>query len=803
MNFGSGRKNSEFELPLVMQENGQSSLKFNNLVNKMKPLALLIGICGALIIAVMPNIRAIALILTICLEGALFVVYLANYVLSKDDGDNAMKEVSIPIQSGAKTFMKVQYTFIAKFSLIVAVIIFMSYQFRPSEVGVDKIGSKTLGFIGTFTFLIGASCSAIAGYISMIIGSRSSLKVACASKQTGGYFDALKICFRGGAFSAILSMVMCVGGLTLLFCIFYASFVYSGLIFIEDLPIVLVGFGFGASFSALFAQLAGGVYTKAADVGADLVGKIEYGLNEDDKTNPGVFADLVGDLVGDLSGSSSDIFESLSAEIIGSAILGGTLVKQEELSHPALFILFPLLVHAMDIVVSGVGIMVVCFSRNSSDIKKKNPMETFRRGYIVSSLLAAVSFISLCRWCFYDENYEVAWVHFALCGMLGLLASIVFILNAQYFTDYNYKPVKSIADASTTGAATNIIVGLAVGFKSCVAPAFAVVIAVISSYWLGRTAGFEDERAAGLFATCVTTMGFLSSAAFVLSTNNFGPIADNSGGIIELSDINGNNTAARVCTDNLDAAGNVTKALTKGYSIGSAALACFVLFGAFMDEFALFSGQPFESVDMTRPEVLLSSLMGVTMVFWFTSLCFEAVGKAAMEVVTECKRQFMQNPGILEGLVKPDYNRCILIVTKAALREMRFPGLLAAISPLVVGAIGRVLASLTGQPMLSPEMLFGFLSTATVVGICLATVLDNAGGAWDNAKKYVELPETAQKYGGKNSEAHKASIVGDTVGDPSKDTAGPSIHVLIKLLSTIMLIFAPLFVIRKEIEEKI
>jgi H(+)-translocating pyrophosphatase len=374
----------------------------------------------------------------------------------------------------------------------------------------------------------------------------------------------------------------------------------------------------------------------------------------------------------------------------------------------------------------------------------------------------------------------------------------------QYYTDYKYGPVRSIAAASTTGHGTNIITGVAVGMKSTVIPVLSVSVAVLAAYHLGRTSGMAelsavaaglpagpedvvDGRTAGLFGTAVATMGMLSSAAYVLAMNNFGPIADNAGGIAEMSS---QPVAVRDATDRLDAAGNVTKAMTKGFSIGSAALACFLLFGAFMDEFSSFAGVKFRVVDIAVPEVLIGGLLGTMVIFYFTGLAIAAVAKAAGDVVLEVRRQFDENPAILAGTALPNYRVCVALVTKAALNEMRYPGLLAVGMPVLVGLFFRGIGSVTGRPLLGAEALAGYLMFGTVTGLLMAMFLDNVGGAWDNAKKYIELGN----HGGKNSEAHKAAVTGDTVGDPFKDTAGPSLHVVIKLLSTTVLVLGPLFI---------
>jgi len=390
-------------------------------------------------------------------------------------------------------------------------------------------------------------------------------------------------------------------------------------------------------------------------------------------------------------------------------------------------------------------------------------------------------------WFLHSERSPYAWMHYALCGVIGMITSYIFVASTNYYTDYAFSPVRLIAASSTTGHGTNIITGISVGLASTAIPAIAVSMAVIATYHVGRTSGLGSGRNAGLMGTAVGTMGMLSSAGFVLSTNNYGPIADNAGGISEMSR---QPDRVRHRTDRLDAAGNVTKAITKGYSIGSAAMACFVLFGAFMDEFSEYAHASFRTVDIATPEVLIGGLLGTTHIFYITGLSIAAVARTAGEVVKEVRRQYKEHPDILEWRTKPDYYTCVQIVTRAALKEMIVPGILAVAAPTVVGVVFRIIGENTERPLLGAEVLGSFLMFATVTGILMALFLDTTGGAWDNAKKYIELGN----FGGKGSDAHKAAVTGDTVGDPFKDTAGPSLHVIIKLLSTTVLVLAPLFV---------
>ncbi|DAZ94687.1 TPA: hypothetical protein N0F65_000002 [Lagenidium giganteum] len=757
------------------------------------PLMVISGV-GLLLMLFSSEFRPIFLVLTFCGYGVVYSWYLCNWVLAKDDGTPEMREVSIPIREGAEGFLRIQYTAISRIAVGIAALIFFSYALRPSSSlasGVEKLGNITLGFLGSVSFVIGALCSAAAGYISMWVSAQSNIRVASAARRS--YGEALLVCFRGGAFSAVLDITLCVAGVSILYVVLYMMF--SSSVKPTDIPMLMVGYGFGASFVALFMQLGGGIYTKAADVGADLVGKVEVGIPEDDPRNPAVIADLVGDMVGDCVGSSADVFESVAAEIIGAMILGGTLAKEANMQYPIAFVFFPIVVHAFDIVVSSIGIMMVTSpSEAESSRANHNPMGTLQTGYNVSLGLALLAFAFTTRWLLYVESAPNAWFHYFLCGVVGMLTAYVFVKSTQYYTDYAYYPVRSIAKASTTGHGTNIITGVAVGMKSTVVPTLMVSMSVIAAYHLGATSGVggvSSKRNAGLFGTAVATMGMLSSAVFVLAMNNYGPIADNAGGIAEMSS---QPEYVRDATDKLDAAGNVTKAITKGYSIGSAALACFVLFGAFMDEFSEFAGVPFKTVDIATVEVMVGGLLGTMMVFFFTGLAVAAVGDTASEVVNEVRRQFEMYPGIMEYKQKPDYRTCVALVTKAALKQMRMPGLLAVLMPVSVGLIFRVVGSYQDKPLLGAEALAGYLMFGTVSGIMMALFLDNVGGAWDNAKKYVELGN----FGGKGSEAHKAAVTGDTVGDPFKDTAGPALHVVIKLLSTTVLVFGPLFVTRVE-----
>ena len=752
-------------------------------------LLVLLGVTFCLFLVVPLVFKLLVLIYGAIGFGIIGSLYLSKSVLENDDGTEAMRQVSDPIREGAEGFLSVQYSAIAKFALPVSVLLVISYQFRPisHQDGIMQVGNLVLGIVSAVGFIFGAVCSAISGYTSMWVAAQSNIRVASAARRS--YTEALVICFRGGAFSALLNLTLCIAGVTTFYLILYFVFCIPGTLRESELSIMMVGYGFGASFVALFMQLGGGIYTKAADVGADLVGKVESNIPEDDPRNPAVIADLVGDMVGDCVGSSADVFESVAAEIIGAMILGSTLVQEAGLdnSQAIKFLFFPLMVHAMDIIVSSVGISMVNVSKEAD----ANPMVQLQKGYRVALGLAVCGFYFI-TWLLLDVESDTGVstsFNFFLCGVTGMICAYIIVLSTQYYTDYEYKPVQSIAEASTTGHGTNIIVGVSVGMKATFIPTVTVAISILVAYHLGARTGIGEGRNSGLFGTAVATMGMLSNAVYILSMNNFGPIADNAGGIVEMSM---QPESVRDATDRLDAAGNVTKAITKGYSIGSASMACFLLMGAFMDEFTEFSGIPFTTVDIATPEVLVGGLIGSMIIFYFTGLSIAAVGKTAHEVVIEVRRQFKENPDIMTYKSKPDYERCVALVTKAALREMQFPGLVAVGTPVLVGLIFRFVGEYQGKPLLGAEVLAAYLMFGTVTGILMALFLDTAGGAWDNAKKYIELGN----FGGKNSEAHKASITGDTVGDPFKDTAGPSLHVVIKLLSTTILVAGPIFIAR-------
>src|SRR5438093_320296 len=537
----------------------------------------------------------------------------------------------------------------------------------------------------------------------------------------------------------------------------------------EKIPLLIVGYGFGASLVALFAQLGGGIYTKAADVGADLVGKVEAGIPEDDPRNPAVIADLVGDNVGDCAGRGADLFESTAAENIGAMILGVALLPVFGIAG----VIFPLVARGFGVLASIVGVYVV------RGREAESPMAALNRGYLVTTVIAAILF-GAAAWAMLEPTGGAAdpwtWARYWACGIAGMVNAFLYVWITQYYTEATYRPVKDIAKASETGPATNIIAGFSVGLEATWLPIIVVSGALLISYWLGQTTGIAGG---GLYGTAIATRGMLSTAAYILAMDTFGPIVDNGAGIIEMS---GMSQEARRNMDKLDAAGNTTKALTKGYAVGSAALAAFLLFNAFLEEAHV------TAVDLAHSETFVGGFIGGALVFLFTAYAIRAVGRAAWAIIKDVRDQFHEDPGIMAGTSKPDYARSVDIVTRSALKEMIVPGLLAVATPVAVGLFFRFVRVTPG--LLAGEPLGGTLMVGTIAGVLMALVLNTGGGAWDNAKKFIE----AGNLGGKGSPTHKAAVVGATVGDPFKDTAGPSLHILVKLLSTITLVIAPLLI---------
>ena len=708
------------------------------------------------------------IVMGISLLALAVAFWLINWVMAKDTGTDEMRKISDAIKSGAEAYLRRQNYTIVSLSSVLAVVIFVLYAFVRHHNDHDAASPMVLALCTTASFIAGAACSLIAGYVGMWVSIRTNIRTASAARTSLN--DALRIALRGGAVSGLFVCAMSLIGVGGLFALLKTlGFPY------EKIPFMIVGYGFGASFVALFAQLGGGIYTKAADVGADLVGKVEAGIPEDDPRNPAVIADLVGDNVGDCAGRGADLFESTAAENIGAMILGVSLIPYFGWKG----VIFPLVARALGIVASIFGVLVVQTEEH------EDPMDALNIGYYLTSFLAALGFAGAAWWLLRSEQAPNAWIYYTTCGFIGILTAQAFVYVTQYYTEYKYRPVLSIAEASKTGPATNIISGIAVGLECTAIPIIVIGVAILSSYKLGVLAlGPAAGTTGGLFGTAVATMGMLGTAAYVLAMDTFGPITDNAGGIVEMSH---QPEEIRKKTDRLDAVGNTTKALTKGYAIGSAALAAFLLFSAYLDEVFNYSGHHI-AVDLAKPEVFVGAMLGAMLVFLFASMAIKAVGEAAQTVIAEVRRQFKEKPGIMKGTEDPDYGQCVDIVTVGALKQMILPGILATAGPVVVGLTFRMFIT-PENPTIAAEAVAGMLMVGTIAGILMALFLNNAGGAWDNAKKYIEMGT----YGGKKSEAHKAAVVGDTVGDPFKDTAGPSLHVLIKLLATITLVLAPLF----------
>jgi H+-translocating diphosphatase len=766
----------------------KKSIDFTGLPTSMTLSAvLLIGL--TLFLGANSEHSAVVLFVTgLVLLSAVICYQLTYFIMAKDDGTLEMKEVADAVRAGSEGFFHTQYTTIFRFSIATAIVLWAGYYNRPRVPG-QSLSNATNATVTACSFLFGAFFSACSGYVGLWICVRSNVRVASAARTS--YKECMRTALLAGFVPASIVIAMAVLGIAFLYCVLEQLVMEPGRMrsHPEEVPVYLVGYGFGASFVALFAQLGGGIYTKAADVGADLVGKVEQDLDEDDPRNPAVVADLVGDNVGDCAGRGADLFESIAAEIVAAMVLGGTMAKHAKLPASG-FLMFPLAVHGFDLLVSAIG-CAYAYYQSDATFAKREPMALLKSGYYAAMLSAASCFYLSCHWLLQVEGTRSADCFFA-CGLLGMFTALMVVVITQYYTDYVHYPVRSIGQAAVTGHATCIITGTAVGLESCAMPTLVVCIALLGSFHIGEASGIVDHAtglpAGGLFGTAVATMGMLSSAVYVLTMDFFGPIADNAGGIVEMGE---QPEEVREITDLLDAVGNTTKAATKGFAVGSASLACFLLFSAFMDEVALFTGQPFKHVDIAVPEVFVGGMLGAALVMLFSSYAMAAVGRSAQAVVQEVRRQFAERPGIMAKTEKPNYQQCVAIVTASALREMVRPALLAISAPIIVGLTFKAVGRYTGDPAMGPKAVAGMLMFATVSGVMMSLYFNNAGGAWDNAKKLVETGA----FGGKGSEAHKASITGDTVGDPFKDTAGPSLHVLIKLLSTITLVLAPMFVL--------